>query len=88
VSPFKGVSPQHFIILQSFLTLCFISQPGGKIIRKSLNGGEDIMINNDEYLLFIAELDRLVDDYHKCPDIGLKERIQEDITLLAEVISH
>ncbi|WP_197280064.1 hypothetical protein [Bacillus sp. FJAT-27251] len=46
------------------------------------------MINNDEYLLFIAELDRLVDDYHKCPDSGLKERIQEDITLLAEVISH
>jgi hypothetical protein len=46
------------------------------------------MINNDEYLIFIAELDRLVDDYHKCSDAGMRESIHEDITLLSEVISH
>ncbi|WP_251273580.1 hypothetical protein [Domibacillus indicus] len=37
-------------------------------------------------LLLSVELERLVDDYLKCPDLIIKEQIQNDIQLLSEAL--
>ncbi|EIT83943.1 hypothetical protein A374_17949 [Fictibacillus macauensis ZFHKF-1] len=45
------------------------------------------MADRVETLLFIKELDRLLQDYSRCPDEHYKELIKEDILLLSEVVS-
>lgn len=37
-------------------------------------------------LILSIELERLIDDYFKCPDLYLKKQIQSDIQLLSEAL--
>jgi hypothetical protein len=44
------------------------------------------MIHEEEKLIFIRELGRLIEDYQRCSDMQFKEQIYEDIMQLIEVI--
>ncbi|MFC3883816.1 hypothetical protein ACFOU2_10005 [Bacillus songklensis] len=44
------------------------------------------MLYNDEILLFIEELGRLLNDYNKCEEGTIKQEIYKDILLLSDVI--
>lgn len=44
------------------------------------------MVKNDERIIFIIELGRLLDEYHKCPYEAVKKSIYEDIVLLRHAI--
>lgn len=44
------------------------------------------MINEEEKLIFIKELGRLIEDYQKCYDNDFQEQIYEDIMHLISVI--
>jgi hypothetical protein len=45
------------------------------------------MIHEEEKLIFIRELGRLIEDYQRCNDMQFKEQIYEDIMQLIEVIN-
>ncbi|WP_226085107.1 MULTISPECIES: hypothetical protein [Mesobacillus] len=45
------------------------------------------MINEEEKLIFLKELGRLIDDYKRCCDDEYQERIYEDIMHLINVIN-
>ncbi|WP_162990090.1 hypothetical protein [Mesobacillus foraminis] len=45
------------------------------------------MIYEDEKLIFIKELGRLIEDYQKCEDQKYKELIYDDIMQLIEIIN-
>lgn len=45
------------------------------------------MINEEEKLIFIKELGRLIEDYQKCIDNDFQEQIYEDIMHLISVIN-
>ncbi|WP_199484495.1 hypothetical protein [Peribacillus glennii] len=45
------------------------------------------MINNDEALIFLEEIGRLINDYYRCEDHEIKNQIFKDIQLLASAIS-
>ncbi|WP_180954430.1 hypothetical protein [Bacillus sp. V5-8f] len=45
------------------------------------------MINNDEALIFLDEIGRLIDDYYRCEVREIKEQIFKDIQLLASALS-
>jgi hypothetical protein len=45
------------------------------------------MINDEEKLIFLKELGRLIDDYKKCCDDEYQEQIYEDIMHLISVIN-
>ncbi|MBU8754155.1 hypothetical protein [Priestia megaterium] len=44
------------------------------------------MINEQETLLFIKELGRLLKDYQNCSNTSVKSEIYKDIVLLSNVI--
>ncbi|GER65710.1 hypothetical protein BpJC4_01810 [Weizmannia acidilactici] len=44
------------------------------------------MVKEEETLLFIIDLGRLLDDYRKCPYESVKKSIYEDILLIGCVI--
>lgn len=43
-------------------------------------------ITEEEYLIFIREIGRLLSDYSKCEDENLKEVMGTDILLLSEIL--
>ena len=45
------------------------------------------MINEEEKLIFIKELRRLIEDYQNCYDNDFQEQIYEDIMHLISVIN-
>ena len=45
------------------------------------------MINEEEKLIFIKELGRLIEDYQNCYDNDFQEQIYEDIMHLISVIN-
>ena len=45
------------------------------------------MINEEEKLIFLKELGRLIDDYKRCCDDEYQEQIYEDIMHLINVIN-
>ncbi|MGE8206664.1 hypothetical protein ACQKP0_19325 [Heyndrickxia sp. NPDC080065] len=45
------------------------------------------MIQEEEHLLFIKELGRLLQDFNHCDDEEIKKEILIDITLLSNVIN-
>ncbi|CAM4023606.1 hypothetical protein QNH36_13935 [Mesobacillus sp. AQ2] len=45
------------------------------------------MINEEEKLIFLKELGRLIDDYKRCCDDEYQEQIYEDIMQLINVIN-
>lgn len=45
------------------------------------------MINDEEKLIFIKELGRLIEDYQRCYDNRYQEQIFEDIMHLISVIN-
>jgi hypothetical protein len=45
------------------------------------------MINEEEKLIFLKELGRLIEDYNKCCDDQYQEQIYEDIMHLISVIN-
>jgi hypothetical protein len=45
------------------------------------------MINDEERLIFLRELGRLIEDYNKCCDDHYQEQIYEDIMHLISVIN-
>ncbi|MFC3885877.1 hypothetical protein ACFOU2_21330 [Bacillus songklensis] len=45
------------------------------------------MLQDDEILLFIQELGRLLNDYNKCEEKAIKQEIYQDILLLSGVIT-
>lgn len=44
------------------------------------------MEDSYEYLLFIREYGKLLEEYRNCLDLGIKQEIYEDITLIGKVI--
>jgi hypothetical protein len=45
------------------------------------------MGDNYEHLIFISEYGRLLEEYKSCLDLGIKQEIYKDITLIGKVIS-
>ncbi|MED1201918.1 hypothetical protein [Heyndrickxia acidicola] len=45
------------------------------------------MIHEEEHIIFIIELGRLIEDYHNCKDEKTKDIIYKDIMLLSDVIN-
>lgn len=44
------------------------------------------MIDIEEKIIFIAELNKLHDDYRKCFDLYLRQQIEKDIVFLEHII--
>lgn len=44
------------------------------------------MIQNEEILIFIHQLGLLFDEYKRCKDTVIQEKIYDDILLLSDVI--
>ncbi|WP_422122128.1 hypothetical protein DHX103_09865 [Planococcus sp. X10-3] len=45
------------------------------------------MVKEEEKVVFVSELDKLRDEYRKCPDLYLRVQIKEDIALLQKAIT-
>jgi hypothetical protein len=45
------------------------------------------MIHEEEHIIFIIELGRLIEDYHNCNDEKTRDIIYKDIMLLSDVIN-
>lgn len=46
------------------------------------------MIDEAEFLIFINELGRLLNEYSLCPEESIKQMIDEDIKLLGRVLNY
>lgn len=45
------------------------------------------MVKEEEKVVFVGELDKLRDEYRKCPNLSLRQQIEEDIKLLQNAIT-
>ncbi len=46
------------------------------------------MISNEEMVIFIKEINLLINDYNRCDDILVKKQIYDDILLLNKVLTN
>lgn len=45
------------------------------------------MVKEEEKVVFVGELYKLRDEYRKCPNLSLRQQIEEDIQLLRKAIT-
>lgn len=45
------------------------------------------MVKEEEKVVFVGELGKLRDEYRKCPNLTLRQQIEEDIKLLQNAIT-
>ncbi len=44
------------------------------------------MISNEEMILFMKQINLLINEYNKCHDLQIKEQIYEEIIVLSDLI--